>query len=107
MQRAHAHSRVAQLVDQDEMYQWYPEAMEFVQNISKENGIEQYLDLVVDCKKQVDIPVFASINCYSTQNWISFSQELENAGADGIELNISIFPKDEHLNKTIWTGRTT
>ena len=86
-----------QLVGQDEMYQWYPEAMEYVNTISMENGIEKYLDLIKDSKKKVDIPVIASINCFSSNNWINFSKEIENAGADAVELNISIFPESEKL----------
>ena len=85
------------VVETDEMYQWYPEAMEFVNTISLDNGIEKYLELVKDCKSSVDIPVIASINCFSSKNWINFSKELENAGADALELNISIFPEDEEL----------
>ncbi len=86
-----------QLIEQDDMYQWYPEAMEYVNAISIENGIDKYLELVKECKRQVDIPIIASINCFSSSNWISFSRELENAGADALELNISIFPDDENL----------
>ena len=86
-----------QIVGQDEMYQWYPEAMEYVNTISMENGIEKYLELIKDCKKKVDIPVIASINCFSSNSWVNFSKEIENAGADAVELNISIFPESEKL----------
>ena len=86
-----------QMVETDEMYQWYPEAMEFINTISVENGIERYLDLVRECKENVSIPVIASINCFSSKNWMHFSKELENAGADALELNISIFPEDAKL----------
>lgn len=89
-----------QMVESDEMYQWYPEAMEYVNTISMENGIEKYLDLIKDCKKNTDIPIIASINCFSSSNWIKFSKELELAGADAIELNISIFPEDEKLESS-------
>lgn len=85
------------MIEKDEMYQWYPEAMEYVNSISIENGIENYLNLVKKCKNEVDIPVIASINCFSSKYWINFSKELEDAGADAIELNISIFPDDEKL----------
>ncbi|MCG8308252.1 MAG: dihydroorotate dehydrogenase-like protein [Cytophagales bacterium] len=86
-----------QMVETDEMYQWYPEAMEFINTISVENGIERYLDLVRECKENVSIPVIASINCFSSKNWMHFSKELENAGADALELNVSIFPEDAKL----------
>jgi len=83
------------MIEKDEMYQWYPEAMAYVNSISIENGIENYLNLVKKCKNEVDIPIIASINCFAFKDWINFSKELEDAGADAIELNISIFPDDE------------
>jgi len=89
-----------QMIEKDEMYQWYPEAMVYVNAISMENGIEKYLDLIKGCKRSVDIPVIASINCFSSSNWTKFSKELENAGADALELNISIFPEDEKLKSS-------
>ena len=88
------------MVESDDMYQWYPEAMEYVNAISMENGIEKYLELIRDCKKNTEIPVIASVNCFSLSKWIKFSRELELAGADAIELNISIFPEDENLESS-------
>jgi dihydroorotate dehydrogenase (fumarate) len=84
-----------QLIEQDDMYQWYPEAMDFVKSLSMEQGLEQYLELIQASKSLVDIPVIASINCYSNKNWVAFTRELELAGADAIELNMSIFPEDD------------
>lgn len=80
------------LLDQDDMYFWYPEAMDYVSNFSKENGIKQYLELIENAKKKVRIPVIASINCVSPRIWPSFAKEIENSGADGLELNIFIPP---------------
>lgn len=85
------------MIEKDDMYQWYPEAMEYVNAIAMENGIEKYFDLVKGCKEKVNIPVIGSINCFSSHNWINFSKEVENAGADALELNITIFPEDEKL----------
>lgn len=84
-----------QIIDQDDMYQWYPEAMDYVKSLSMENGLERYLELIKRAKETIDIPVFASINCFSNGGWVSFAGELENAGADAIELNIGIFPENE------------
>jgi len=89
-----------ELVHQDEMYLWYPEAFEYVNKLSKEDGIDQYLHLIKDCKKEVDIPIVASINCITPEDWPAFSRDLENAGADAIELNITIFPDSEELSCT-------
>ena len=84
------------IIEKDDMYQWYPEAIDFVKSLSVDHGLDKYLELIHASKKMVDIPVIPSINCYSANTWVSFARELELAGADAIELNMSIFPKDEH-----------
>jgi dihydroorotate dehydrogenase (fumarate) len=83
-------------VMKDDMYQWYPEAFEYVKSLSEENKLEKYLELVYSAKRAVEMPVFASINCLSDNNWVSFTKKLQDAGADGIELNIGTFPSDEN-----------
>jgi dihydroorotate dehydrogenase (fumarate) len=80
------------LINQDEMYFWYPQAMDFVNTFSKDEGIAEYLKLIEKAKKAVTIPVMASINCVTPREWPRFATEIENAGADGIELNIFIPP---------------
>lgn len=50
--------------------------------------LDNYLDLIESCKSSLDIPVIASLNCYSNAGWIGYSQELEKAGADALELNV-------------------
>ncbi len=60
----------------------------------KEKNIEQYLTLIRNAKKEVNIPIFASINCLSAQEWTFFARKLQEAGADGIELNIFSHPAD-------------
>ncbi len=80
------------LINQDDMYFWYPEALDFVNTFSKEEGIADYLKLIEKAKKAVSIPVMASINCVSPKEWPKFAAEIEKSGADGIELNIFIPP---------------
>ena len=72
----------------------YPEAEDYISNYSKEKDVNDYLQLISDCKKKVSIPVIASINCVSSSEWIHFAKLIENAGADAIELNIFILPSD-------------
>lgn len=80
------------LMSQEDMYFWYPEAVEFVNNFSKEEGVEQYLNLIKEAKSNVDIPVIASINCVSPNEWPVFASEIEKSGADALELNVQINP---------------
>jgi dihydroorotate dehydrogenase (fumarate) len=85
------------LVNQDEMYFWYPQAMDFVNTMSKEDGITEYLRLIEKAKKSVSIPVMASINCITPGEWPKFAAEIEKSGADGIELNIFIPPTNINI----------
>jgi len=50
-------------------------------------GPEEYLSHIQKCKDAVDIPIIASLNGVSIGGWIDYAKKMENAGADGIELN--------------------
>lgn len=64
----------------------------------KQNNVEDYLKLIKDVKAAVTIPVIASINCKSNHEWIYFAKKIEEAGADGLELNMFFLP--------CWSKRT-
>jgi dihydroorotate dehydrogenase (fumarate) len=51
-------------------------------------GPESYLDLVSRAKRELDVPVIASINGVSTGGWIRYASMIEDAGADALELNV-------------------
>ncbi len=72
----------------------YPEAYEYIKEYTKDKALNEYLDLIKNAKKEVNIPVIASVNCISDSEWINFAEDIENAGADALELNISILPSD-------------
>jgi len=65
----------------------------------KEQNIKNYIKLIADTKKEVKIPIIASINCTSSHEWTYFAQKIEEAGADALELNIFVNPST--LNKSI------
>ncbi|HEX7730627.1 MAG TPA: dihydroorotate dehydrogenase-like protein [Terracidiphilus sp.] len=48
---------------------------------------EVYLDYLRKVKAAVGIPVLGSLNGASTGGWVRFAREMEQAGADAIELN--------------------
>ncbi|MGE5354980.1 MAG: dihydroorotate dehydrogenase-like protein [Deltaproteobacteria bacterium] len=84
------------LHDQDSKYFWYPEAIEHIHQHSKEHGISKMLELISNVKAKLDIPVIASINCVSDMEWPKFTSKFEEAGANGIELNIALIPFDKY-----------
>lgn len=48
---------------------------------------EVYLEHLRRAKTAVDIPIFASLNGTTKGGWIRFARDMEQAGADAIELN--------------------
>jgi dihydroorotate dehydrogenase (fumarate) len=70
----------------------YPEAVDYIKNYSRHNSVSEYLTLIKNARKEVNIPVIASINCVSNNEWIDFAKEIENAGAHALELNMHIVP---------------
>jgi dihydroorotate dehydrogenase (fumarate) len=74
----------------------YPEAEDYISNYTQENEVSNYLSLIRECKEKVSIPIIASVNCISASEWLSFAKKIEDAGADGLELNIFILPSDPH-----------
>lgn len=70
----------------------YPEAYDYIQEYSKSYGIDKYLNLIENARKEVDIPIIASLNARTDGEWVDFAKKIEAAGAHGIELNISILP---------------
>ena len=87
----------------------YPEALDYLRS----GGLMEYaprdvVRLIEKVKKETDIPVIASLNCQTEKLWPRFAKQVEEAGADAIELNIfdlviqpeisGIVVEDTHLN---------
>jgi len=60
----------------------------------KQNSIEEYISLIREAKARTSIPIIASVNCQSGDEWTSFSKQIEKAGADALEINLFIMPSD-------------
>jgi dihydroorotate dehydrogenase (fumarate) len=52
------------------------------------NGQERYLENLRALKEAVDIPIIASLNGTTPGGWITHATEMQQAGADALELNI-------------------
>jgi dihydroorotate dehydrogenase (fumarate) len=51
-------------------------------------GPEAYLAHIAKCKQAVRIPIIASLNGSSKGGWLSYAKQIQQAGADALELNI-------------------
>lgn len=76
----------------------YPDAYHLIQNYVKGYKVMDYLNLIRESKNYCSIPVIASIHCYTDGRWIEFANQIENAGADALELNISAIVSDPSVS---------
>ncbi|MEW5843371.1 MAG: dihydroorotate dehydrogenase-like protein [Bacteroidota bacterium] len=76
----------------------YAEALSYFPEPEKFHlGPYQYLDHIAKLKKSVDIPVIGSINGVSNGGWIKYAQNIEQAGADALELNVYYIPTNPNI----------
>jgi dihydroorotate dehydrogenase (fumarate) len=57
-------------------------------------GPHAYLEHIRQAKQTVSIPVIASLNGVSRGGWVSYAREMQQAGADAIELNVYFIPAE-------------
>jgi dihydroorotate dehydrogenase (fumarate) len=58
---------------------------------------EDYVEHIRKAKEAVDIPIIASLNGVSPGGWTRYARRFEEAGADGVELNVYFIPTSIHL----------
>ncbi len=58
-------------------------------------GLDEYLEQLQALKSALEIPVIASLNGATEGGWVEHGRELEQAGADALELNIYFLPTAE------------
>ncbi|MEB3233720.1 MAG: dihydroorotate dehydrogenase-like protein [Leptolyngbyaceae bacterium] len=61
-------------------------------------GPSLYLEHIRRAKASIGIPVIASLNGDSTGGWTDYARQIQEAGADALELNIYAIPSDIHLS---------
>lgn len=79
----------------------YSEAEGYIAYYTRKNELNKYIELIDNAKQNTNIPIIASINCTSADQWINFAGDIQAAGADGLELNVFILPSDPTVH-----GRT-
>lgn len=57
-------------------------------------GTSQYLEIIRQAKERVDIPIIASLNGVTPEGWIEYARDIEQAGADALEINVYFIPAD-------------
>ena len=81
-------------IEQDLSSFEHPEALDYVRaEIGMRLGPLPYLEFIEEARKNVSVPVIASVNCVTPNWWVPYARRIESAGASALELNISHFPR--------------
>jgi dihydroorotate dehydrogenase (fumarate) len=73
----------------------FAEALDYFPDLDDFNvGTDEYMENIRKAKERVDIPIIGSLNGITNEGWIDYSKQMEEAGADGIEVNIFFIPGD-------------
>ncbi|NJP06431.1 MAG: dihydroorotate dehydrogenase-like protein [Chloroflexaceae bacterium] len=79
----------------------FAEALTYLPDIGTYSiGPDAYIEQLAEVKQAVSIPVIGSLNGVSTGGWIHFAKEMEQAGADALELNIYFVPVDLEITSS-------
>ena len=77
----------------------YPEALSYFPDPHELCvGPEAYIHHIGKAKESVTIPIIASLNGSTTSGWTSFAKQIQQAGADALELNLYNIPTDRKLS---------
>ncbi len=76
------------------MYGSFNDQEYYAMYYSKKHNLTQYINLIKKHKAALDIPVIASINCVSAEEWTTYAKMIEDAGADALEVNLFLLPAD-------------
>lgn len=77
-----------------ESLSYFPESSDF------RTGPDTYLELIRSAKASVSIPIIGSLNGVSEGGWTEYARQMEEAGADAIELNEYYIPTSPDMSCT-------
>ena len=77
----------------------YAESISYFPDMQSYNvGPDEYLNLIRRAKETVDIPIIGSLNGASVGGWTDYATQIEEAGADALELNIYYLPTNTEIS---------
>ncbi len=71
----------------------FAEALDYFPELDRYNvSPDNYLEQIRKNKEAVSIPVIGSLNGVSNSGWVEYAADIEQAGADALELNTYYIP---------------
>lgn len=78
----------------------HPEEYDYLKSMQTGFDLEKYCTTIRTARKELSIPIFASMNASRQEWWVEYLPQIEKAGADGIELNLSFLPQDKKMSES-------
>jgi dihydroorotate dehydrogenase (fumarate) len=79
----------------------FAEALTYFPDVGKYSlAPEKYIETLEKTKQAVNIPVLGSLNGVSSGGWIEYARKIQDAGADGLELNLYYLPANLNLTSS-------
>lgn len=75
------------------------------QNFRYRSGLDLYLEQIAALKSALEIPLIASLNGVGMNDWVGVGRQLEQAGADALELNVYYIAADAAQSPDTIEGR--
>jgi dihydroorotate dehydrogenase (fumarate) len=76
----------------------FPEALSYFPDMADYNlGPEGYVEHIREAKMVLGVPLIASLNAATPGGWARYAREIEEVGADALELNVYFLPTDPAL----------
>jgi dihydroorotate dehydrogenase (fumarate) len=74
-------------------------------NFRYRSGLDLYLEQIAALKSSLEIPIIASLNGVGMNDWVGVGRQLEQAGADALELNVYYIAADAAQSPETIEGR--
>ncbi len=79
----------------------FAEALTYFPDVGKYSlAPDKYIETLEKTKQAVNIPVLGSLNGVSSGGWIEYARKIQDAGADGLELNLYYLPANLNLTSS-------
>ena len=90
-------SEVSKELESSSEYLDHSSAQEFFLSSSRDYYIDRYMKLLTEAKKELSIPVIASISAKDMDSWVDYAERFIACGADAIELNYYPISSDKDV----------
>ncbi|MBR6440712.1 MAG: diguanylate cyclase, partial [Bacteroidales bacterium] len=76
----------------------YGDSYEYIAQHVADDSLERHFSMIREAKRRLSIPVIGSINCFSSENWLTYAKKFEDTGCDALELNMAILPYETSMS---------